>query len=123
MTANNLLSGFAILLILQFACTWLVGMLHISFPGPLLGMVVLAVLLLLKVIKVEQVEPICTLLMEKLSLFFVPVTVSSITLLELLKKEALPLLATIFVSTAIIIVVTGLFLQFLLKLKGVKKDA
>jgi putative effector of murein hydrolase LrgA (UPF0299 family) len=44
-------------------------------------------------------------------------------LLELLKKEALPLLATIFVSTAIIIVVTGLFLQFLLKLKGVKKDA
>ena len=114
MNSSNLLSGFTILLALQFICTWLVGIAQLAFPAPLLGMIVLAILLILNIIKVEQIEAICTLLMDKLSLFFVPGVVSSIVYMDLVKKEALPLFLAVCLSTAIIIVGTGLFLQFLL---------
>ena len=123
MNSNNLLSGFTILLALQFICTWLVGIAQLAFPAPLLGMIVLAILLIFNIIKVEQIEAICTLLMDKLSLFFVPGVVSSIVYMDLVKKEALPLFLAVCLSTAIIIVGTGLFLQFLLKIKEAKKHA
>ncbi len=123
MSSHVLLSGLAILLAIQFACTWLTGALHIAFPAPLLGMILLALLLVTKSLKVERIEGIATVLMEKMSLLFVPGAVGAIRYLEHIQKEMLPLLATIAVSTAIVIVVTGVFLQFLLKRKEAKRHA
>lgn len=123
MNSHVLLSGFALLLLIQFFCTWFVGALNITFPAPLLGMIVLTFLLVSKIIKVEQIEAICTLLLEKMSMLFVPGAVGAIGYMELIQKEALPLLATIAVSTSLVIVVTGVFLQFLLNRKGEHKNA
>lgn len=123
MTSQKLLSGFMLLLVIQAVATMIVGTLGLTFPAPLLGMLLLTFLLVTQIIKVEQVKDACTLLLEKMSILFVPGAVGAIRYMEHISKEFFPLIATIFVSAAIVLVVTGVFLQFILRLKGGQKHA
>lgn len=123
MTSQTLLSGFTILLIIQFICAWLIGACQITFPAPLLGMIVLTLLLVTKTIKTETIEGICSLFLEKMGILFVPGAVGAIRYMEHISKEIVPIIATIFVSGAIVLIVTGVFLQFLLHHKGGNKHA
>jgi len=66
MNSHSLLTGFAILLFIQFVGTWIIGALHIPLPPALLGMVLLTIALLTNVIKINWVEDTCTVLIEKM---------------------------------------------------------
>ena len=90
MTTNSLLTGAACILLIQFISTLAVGLLGIKFPPALLGMIILAILLLLKTVRISTVEDTCTLLLEKMGMLFVPAGVSillyavtTITIIEL----------------------------------------
>ncbi len=122
MKADELFIGFTIIITLQLLATAILALLGSSFPAPLLAMMIFAILLAFKVIKISQVDDICKLLLAKLNLFFVAGSVSIVLYLDVIAKEWLAILGTIFCSTIVTLVVTGLFLQRILARKRVDTD-
>lgn len=121
MTTASLFTGFTCLLSVQFFSTLFVGLFGWTFPPALLGMIILTGLLLLKVISIRTVEDICTLLLEKMGLLFVPAGVSILLFTDLIIKESLAIFATIIISSLVVMIVTGLTVDFLLK-RGETKE-
>ena len=117
MTASSLLQGFALLLFLQWISTEIIAFLGILFPPPLLGMLILTALLCTGVIKENYIEDICTALIDKMALLFLPAGVSMILYLDVIKAELLPISLTVILSSVIILCSTALVLEMLLRKK------
>ena len=117
MTASSLLQGFALLLFLQWISTEIIAFLGIPFPPPLLGMLMLTALLCTGVIKENYIEDICTALIDKMALLFLPAGVSMILYLDVIKAELLPISLTVILSSVIILCSTALVLEMLLRKK------
>ena len=120
MNSHSLLTGFAILLFLQFIGTYIIGIFNIPLPPALLSMILLALVLLTNFIKITWVEDICTILIEKMGMLFVPAGISILLYKEAILKEWFAIFATIFFSSVIVIVATGLFVDILLRKRGGK---
>ena len=86
---------------------------NLPIPGSVIGMLVLLALLAKGIIKLEMIDGIAKFLLDHLALFFVPPGISLINNLDLLREEWFPILAIILISTIIVIIVTGLTIQFL----------
>lgn len=119
MSASSLLQGFAVLLFLQWISTLIISFLQIPFPPSLLGMIILTVLLGTGIIKIATIEDICTLLIEKMGMLFLPAGVSMILYLDVIKAEFMPIILTIIISSLAVLIFTALFLEIVLK-KGDK---
>lgn len=117
MTPTKLLQGLAILLALQWLSTEVIAFLGIPFPPPLLGMLILTALLCTGVIKENYIEDICTALIDKMALLFLPAGVSMILYLDEIKAELLPISLTVILSSVIILCSTALVLEMLLRKK------
>lgn len=117
MTPTKLLQGLAILLALQWLSTEVIAFLGIPFPPPLLGMLILTALLCTGVIKENYIEDICTALIDKMALLFLPAGVSMILYLDVIKAELLPISLTVILSSVIILCSTALVLEMLLRKK------
>ncbi len=117
MTPTKLLQGLAIILFLQWLSTEIIAFLGIPFPPPLLGMLILTALLCTGVIKENYIEDICTALIDKMALLFLPAGVSMILYLEVIKAELLPISLTVILSSVIILCSTALVLEMLLRKK------
>ena len=108
----SILRGIAILLALQWVSVLFLQALHIAFPPALLGMILLAVLLLTGVIREESVEDACTILIEKMGMLFLPAGISMLLYLDIIKAESI---ATIIVSSLIILITTTAFVELVSK--------
>lgn len=117
MTPTKLLQGLAIILFLQWLSTEIIAFLGIPFPPPLLGMLMLTALLCTGVIKENYIEDICTALIDKMALLFLPAGVSMILYLDVIKAELLPISLTVILSSVIILCSTALVLEMLLRKK------
>ena len=117
MTPTKLLHGLAIILFLQWLSTAIISFLGIPFPPPLLGMLILTALLCTGVIKENYIEDICTALIDKMALLFLPAGVSMILYLDVIKSELLPISLTVILSSVIILCSTALVLEMLLRKK------
>ena len=117
MTPTKLLQGLAIILFLQWLSTEIIAFLGIPFPPPLLGMLILTALLCTGVIKENYIEDICTALIDKMALLFLPAGVSMILYLDVIKAELLPISLTVILSSVIILCSTALVLEMLLRKK------
>ena len=117
MTPTKLLHGLAIILFLQWLSTAIISFLGIPFPPPLLGMLILTALLCTGVIKENYIEDICTALIDKMALLFLPAGVSMILYLDVIKAELLPISLTVILSSVIILCSTALVLEMLLRRK------
>jgi len=118
MTPQLLLQGFGMLLLLQWLATLVITWLGISFPAPLLGMLLLFLFLKFKIIPLSIVEGICDVLISKMGLLFVPAAVGIILYLNLLKTELWAWLATVVLGSLCILLGTAKFTELLIKLKG-----
>ena len=117
MTPTKLLHGLSIILFLQWLSTAIISFLGIPFPPPLLGMLILTALLCTGVIKENYIEDICTALIDKMALLFLPAGVSMILYLDVIKAELLPISLTVILSSIIILCSTALVLEMLLRKK------
>ena len=106
----NGLRGFAWLLALQSAGELLARGLHLPFPGPVVGMVLLLVALNFALVR-EPVAACAEFLLSHLSLLFVPVGVGVMTHLGLLSAYGWRILLVIVLSTWIGLAVTALVLR------------
>lgn len=120
MNSHSLLTGFTILLFIQFIGTYIIGIFHIPLPPALLSMILLAIVLLTNFIKVTWVEDACTVLIEKMGMLFVPAGISILLYKDAILKEWFAIFATIFFSSIVVIIVTGLFVDILLRKRGGK---
>lgn len=84
--------------------TWLTG---ISVPSSIIGMLLLAFLLKVKVIKLEWVETISNFLVKNMGFFFVPPGVALMLYFDIIGKEIVPIVLATTLSTMLVLVVTG----------------
>ena len=83
---------------------WLTG---ITIPSSIIGMLLLAALLQLKVIKLEWVKGMSDFLISNLGFFFVPPGVALMLYFDIIQAEVLPIVVATVVSTILVLIVTG----------------
>ncbi len=110
----QVLQGLAILLTLQSVGEALSRLLHLPYPGPVIGMVLLLGALRWQAVQV-RVQTVTSFLLGHLSLLFVPVGVGVITQFGLVAEHGLRLLVVIVVSTWVGLAVTAVVLRRLMK--------
>jgi holin-like protein len=115
------LRGLAVLLLLQAAGEALARALSLAIPGPVIGLLLLLPALQWPPLR-APVAAIAALLLEHLSLLFVPVAVGAVTQLGLLSRYGLQLLVVVVVSTWVGIAVTALVLRPLLARRSGDRD-
>ena len=115
MNPSSLLKGFALLLILQSISTQIIAFLGIPFPAPLLAMLLLTALLCSGIVHENQVDHICEALIEKMSMLFLPASISMILYLDIITAELVPILIIVFVSSFLVLSCTALVLEFFLR--------
>ena len=106
------LRGLALLLLLQAAGEALTHALSLPIPGPVVGMVLLLVALQWTPLR-EPIAAAAQLLLEHLSLLFVPVGVGVITHLGIVAQHGLQLAGVIVLSTWLGMAATALVLRAL----------
>lgn len=102
-----------LILVCQLAGELIVGALSISVPGPVVGMSLLFLLLLLKGAVPEGLGQTADGLLRAMSLLFVPAGTGVIMHFQLLGQAFLPLSAALLVSTLATISVTALMMRWL----------
>lgn len=112
---KRLTTGFIIILGLFYFCAIIVKITHISFPPTLLGLILFTVLLHYKIINEKFVEDICDLLLNNMTLFFVPLLVGITLYTNLISKNLWAILITIFISTTLTMLLSAFFVQNIIK--------
>lgn len=83
---------------------WLTG---IAIPSSIIGMLLLAALLQMKVVKEEWVKGVSDFLISNMGFFFVPPGVALMLYLDIIKAEFIPIVVATVVSTVLVLIVTG----------------
>ncbi len=109
-----MLNALTILLACQLAGETAVRLLGLALPGPVLGMVLLFVGLVLRGGASPAFRDTAGSLLQHLSLLFVPAGVGVIVHLRLIADEWLPISAALVGSTLIAIAVTALLMRALM---------
>ena len=111
-----LINAITLLLIYQLAGEVSVRLLGLPVPGPVVGMVMLFITLMIRGQMVKAVEPASSALLGHLSLLFVPAGVGLIVHFNRLGNEWLPISVTLLLSTIITMAVTALVMQWVTRL-------
>ncbi|HEV8078523.1 MAG TPA: CidA/LrgA family protein [Marinobacter sp.] len=112
----QLINGITLLLIYQLVGEVSVRLLGLPVPGPVMGMVMLFITLMIRGRMAKAVEPASTALLGHLSLLFVPAGVGLIVHFSRLGNEWLPISVTLLLSTIITMAVTALVMQWVTRL-------
>lgn len=96
--------------------------LGLPVPGNIIGMLLLLLLLCTNVIKVESVETVSNFFLDHLAFFFIPAGVGLLTSFDNIKSSLIKIILICTVATAIVIVVTGLVVQFVSNKLNKKKN-
>lgn len=114
----------ALILVISFAGELLGDLLPLPIPASIYGMVLLFIGLLTGLIRLEWVKETGLFLVEIMPIFFIPVCVGLLDSWVNIAPFWFPLVAIIFLTTIIVMVVTGKTAQGILRLeKSTKKEA
>ena len=105
---NFLVGAITVLGILYF-CKFILDFLKITFPAPILGIVILFILLKSNIIKERLVKDFCEFMTKYMILFFIPMFVGMMVYFNIISKNLIPILITIFLTTTFVIILVGLF--------------
>jgi putative effector of murein hydrolase LrgA (UPF0299 family) len=105
------LTLFILLLVCQLAGEILVMASGLPLPGPVIGMLLLFITLMVRGGVPDGLEKMAGALLSNLSLLFVPAGVGVMLHAELLGREVLPIALSLVLSTLITIIVTGWVMQ------------
>lgn len=114
----NIIKQLTIIVAFYFAGEAAALLLGIPIPGSVLGMILLLGALLTGLLGVEQVGETSDLLLSNFTLLFVPPVVGLMNAYALLKDHALTILAIVFAGTFVVVAVTGVLVQLLIRRKA-----
>lgn len=109
----KLLRETAIILIICLLGEMINKIFKIPIPGNVLGMVLLLIFLLSGIIKLKHIDKVSDFLLDHLAFFFVPAGVQILASLDILRGSLISILLIIFISTIVVMVVTGFTVQIL----------
>lgn len=98
---------FCIILIVTFIGELLHAVIPLPIPASIYGLVLMLLCLIFKIIKLEQVEDTADFMIEFMPLMFVPIAVGLIDTWSTLSSIILPFIVIVFLTTVIVMVVTG----------------
>lgn len=93
----------------------------IPIPGSIYGMIGLFILLSTGVLKIEMVEDVGEFLLKHMGLFFIPLGVSLMTSLDLVKNVWLELLIGLAISCFVVMLVTSKVTEVVIRFKEGKR--
>ncbi|MDX1558718.1 MAG: CidA/LrgA family protein [Marinobacter sp.] len=105
------LNGITLLLVYQLVGEITVRLLGVPIPGPVLGMVMLFITLMIRGKAPESVDQASTALLSHLSLLFVPAGVGMMAHFGRIADEWVPITLALLLSTVITMVATALIMQ------------
>ncbi len=92
-----------------------------SFPASVISLLLLLVLLVLRVIKLEHVREKADFLLGNLTFFFIPVSVSIINYIDVIRENAVAFLVICIVSTVLTFGATAWAVQLTCRLLNKRK--
>ncbi len=107
-----------IILAINFIGELLQKGLDIPVPGSIIGLFILLACLLSGIIKEEQIADTANFLLENMPFFFVPAGVGVMVSYKYLQGNLFYSILTIILSTILVIIVTSLVTEFLIKLNN-----
>ncbi len=110
-----MINTFAVLLVFQTMGEGLAYALSLPVPGPVIGMLLLFLYLLLNSEAVHRLAPTSLELLKHLSLLFVPAGVGIMVHAQRIAAEWLPIMVALVASTAVSIAVTAAVVRWLQK--------
>ena len=116
----KLLTAFAQICVLycfSVAGSFLAGIIHSNFPGSLIGMLILFILLRLEVFPLKWVDLGGGWLLAELLLFFIPSVVAVMQYQQFFLKEGLDIFLIILISTAAVMASSGLTAELVIRSK------
>lgn len=105
----NFIVGLLIIFGILYLSEFILGIFKITFPAPILGIIILFALLKTGLIKESLIKDISEFMLKYMILFFIPIFVGVIAYKDIISKNLLAILATIFITTTLVIVVVGIF--------------
>jgi holin-like protein len=108
-----MLLGISILLICQLCGEVLVRLLNFPVPGPVIGMVLLLIFLIVKGSVPKAVQTVGDTLLNNIALLYVPAGVGLMEHFKLISKDWLVISVALVVSTIVTMAVTAIVLKFL----------
>ncbi|MFD2261689.1 CidA/LrgA family protein [Lacibacterium aquatile] len=109
-----MLPALTLLLICQLAGEALVRFRTLPLPGPVIGMLILFIGLVIRGGVPKDIEKVGGFLLQHLSLLFVPAGVGVMAHLALIREEWLPIAGSLIISTVVTIAVTALVMKLTL---------
>lgn len=98
---RKILLQISMILVICLVAEALVSVLPFAFPSSVAAILILALLLVTKIIKEEQIKETADFMLSCMALVFVPLTVGVIEDLELLKGQVAGFLIVVFLSLII----------------------
>lgn len=119
----NYIFQLAIIFGASFAGELLNAILPLPVPASVYGLVIMFLLLCTKIVKLEQVENAAEFLMSIMPLFFIEPTVGIMNSYGLVKGKIIPLFIACFLSFVVVMVVTGLISQAIIRFQHKDKKS
>ncbi|MBS0544877.1 MAG: CidA/LrgA family protein [Proteobacteria bacterium] len=118
-----MIAALTLLLVFQLIGEVIARALALPIPGPVIGMALLFLTLLVRGGPGEDLRQTAGTLLQHLSLLFVPAGTGIVLYGDRLANEWLPLLVALVASTALAIIVTAVVLQALTRRRASSKGA
>ncbi len=103
--------GVVVLFLFQFIGSWLVGIAHAAIPGSVIGMMLLAAAVHLRMIPMWLVRPASDFLVRHLALLYVPAGVAIVLYVALFRSQWLAVTAAALASLVAVLLVVGVIVQ------------
>ena len=104
--------GILILFIFYLLSVFICNIINLNFPPSILGLVMFAAALISGFIKEDWIKDACDILIKNMAMFLIPFWGGLIVYEKLLEDNCLSVLLVIFITTTVIIVSTGLFVEY-----------
>ena len=117
----NFTLGFGIVFLVLYLSKVVLDFTKIVFPAPILGIIILFALLKIGLIKESWIKDFCNFMLKNMILFFIPIFVGIIAYTDIISKNLLAIIMTIFITTAFVIVVVGLTSYNMIKFQRLKR--
>lgn len=109
------LKQFAIIIVITFIGEALNQILPLPIPASIYGLVIMLVALSTKILPLHRVKDVGKMMIQTMPIMFIPAGVGLITAWDKLSPIILPVVVITFVSTLVVMIVSGKFTETIIK--------
>lgn len=113
---------FGIIAGVSFLGELLYAVLPFPIPASVYGLVLMVILLMTKAVRLDMIEETADFMISMMAMFFVPSSVGLMTSLDVVKGSIVQLFVICVISTIVVMAVTGLVAQAVMKMIKKKED-